>query len=46
REQCRRAGVPFYFKQTGAVFRKDGRIYRIPRRLQHAQAHKAGIDLP
>jgi len=46
REQCRRAGVPFYFKQTGAVFRKDGRIYRIPRRLQHAQAQKAGIDLP
>ncbi|HHX74620.1 MAG TPA: DUF5131 family protein [Firmicutes bacterium] len=46
REQCRRAGVPFYFKQTGAVFRKDGRIYRIPRRLQHAQARKAGIDLP
>ena len=44
REQCLAAGVPFRFRQTGALFRKDGRLYRIPRRLQHAQARKAGID--
>ncbi|MDD2413952.1 MAG: DUF5131 family protein [Eubacteriaceae bacterium] len=44
RRQCVVAGVPFYFKQTGARFEKDGRIYRIPRRLQHEQARKAGID--
>jgi hypothetical protein len=37
--------VAFYFKQTGARFQKDGRLYRIPRRLQHAQARKAGINL-
>lgn len=45
REQCGKAGVPFHFKQTGANFRKDGRIYKIERRFQHSQAAKAGIDL-
>ena len=45
REQCRRCGVPFQFRQTGALFEKDGKIYRIPRRLQLSQAEKAGIDL-
>ena len=45
REQCRRAGVGFHFKQTGANFVKDGRRYRVERRLQMAQAKKAGIDL-
>ncbi|MBR1393391.1 MAG: DUF5131 family protein [Ruminococcus sp.] len=46
REQCERFGTPFNFKQTGALFRKDGRLYRIPRHLQHSQAKKAGIDIP
>ncbi len=45
REQCRAAGVAFHFKQTGAQFYKDGRVYHIPRRLQHEQARKANIDL-
>lgn len=44
RQQCMAAGVPFRFKQTGALLRKDGRIYHIERRLQHAQARKANID--
>ena len=44
REQCRRIGVPFYFKQTGAKFKKDGRLYRIPRKAQMPQARKANID--
>ena len=44
REQCISANVSFHFKQTGARFRKDGRVYNIPRRLQMAQAHRAGID--
>lgn len=44
RAQCVNAGVAFVFKQTGAVFVKDGKTYRIPRRLQHSQAKKAGID--
>jgi protein gp37 len=42
--QCIYAGVPFRFKQTGANFRKDGIIYRIPRSQQHLQARKASID--
>ena len=45
RSQCQTAGVRFYFKQTGALFRKDGRLYRIPRGLQLSQARKANIDL-
>ena len=44
RRQCERAGVAFRFKQTGAIFKKDGRYYAVPRRLQQVQAKKAGID--
>ncbi len=46
REQCAEAGIRFHFKQTGANFFKDGKQYSIPRKLQHAQAKKAGIDYP
>lgn len=46
RRQCEAAGVPFHFKQTGANFRKDGKTYAIPRKLQHTQAKAAGIDIP
>lgn len=42
--QCKEANVPFKFKQTGANFVKDGKLYKIPRRLQHIQAQKANID--
>ena len=34
----------FQFHQTGAHFVKDGKMYRVPRREQIAQARKAGID--
>ncbi len=44
RRQCVEAGVSFHFKQTGALFRKDGRVYRIARSLQCEQARRAGID--
>ena len=44
REQCVADGVAFHFKQTGASFRKNGRLYNIPRNQQMAQAHKAAID--
>jgi protein gp37 len=43
--QCEQAGVPLWFKQTGARFEKDGLVYRIPRRLQFSQARKAGLSL-
>jgi protein gp37 len=46
RRQCDEANVPFWFKQTGARFEKDGRVYRIPRRLQFSQARKSGLSRP
>ena len=46
RDQCARFGVHFLFKQTGRNFRKDGKYYVIPRRLQIPQARRAGINLP
>lgn len=36
--------VAFYFHQTGARFKKDGKIYRIPRKYQHLQARKANLN--
>lgn len=44
RRQCVERGVPFRFHQTGARLLKEGRIYRIPRPLQHSQARRAAID--
>lgn len=41
---CVEQNVSFWFKQTGAKFIKDGKLYEINRRLQHAQACKAGIN--
>lgn len=45
RAVCQAAGVAFWFKQTGARLVRDGRLYEIPRQLQHSQARKAGINL-
>lgn len=44
RDQAVEAGVAFHFKQTGANFRKDGKLYHIARPLQAPQAAKASID--
>ena len=44
RRECIRCGVPFTFKQTGAVFVKDGKVYHIDRKLQMAQAKKSGYS--
>lgn len=44
REQCMKHNVAFSFKQTGACFRKNGKIYKIERKLQHSQAKRANID--
>ena len=44
RKQCIDANVGFYFKQTGAKFLKDGKIYNVPRSLQHIQAKRADIN--
>ena len=44
RRECIRAGVPFTFKQTGAVFIMDGKTYHIDRSLQMEQARKSGYS--
>ncbi len=44
RRECIRCGVPFTFRQTGAVFIKAGRVYRLERRLQIPQARKSGYS--
>lgn len=44
RRQCMEKQIPFYFKQTGARFVKNGRLYIVQRKFQHSQAKKAGID--
>lgn len=46
RRQCIEANVPFHFKQTGSYFVRDGKEYKIPRKLQHSQARQAGINIP
>ena len=45
-KQCLDNGLSFYYHQTGARLIKDGKLYKIPRPLQHSQAHKAGLDIP
>ncbi len=44
RRACVRCGVAFTFKQTGAVFIKDGRTYHIDRKDQMPQARKSGMS--
>ncbi len=44
--QCLEFGVPFTFHQTGAKLLKDGKLYLVPRKYQHIQAKKAGLDFP
>ena len=42
--QCVKYDVPFYFKQTGARFKKGDKIYNVDRKDQMSQARKAGVD--
>ena len=44
RRECVEKEIAFRFHQTGAKFIKDGKMYRIMRRFQLSQAHKANID--
>lgn len=45
RSVCVKNKVTFWFKQTGAKFIKDGKLYSIKHQYQHSQARKAGINL-
>jgi protein gp37 len=44
RRECIRCGIPFTFRQTGAVFIKDGKVYHLERRLHISQAEKSGYS--
>ncbi len=44
RRECIRCGVPFTFRQTGAVFIKGGKVYHLERKLQIPQAKKSGYS--
>lgn len=46
RRQCVEKRIPFTFRQTGARFQKDGKLYYVKRAFQHQQARKAGIHYP
>ncbi len=43
-EDCRKADIDFHYHQTGALLRRDGKIYKVPRARQHSQAQRAHID--
>lgn len=44
-EECVAANVTFNFIETGTVFVKDGKTYRLPsKRLQSRMAHKSGMN--
>lgn len=46
-DQCKAADVRFTFIETGTVFIKDGRTYRLPdKRVQSLMAHRAGVNHP
>ncbi|MDD3036588.1 DUF5131 family protein [Bacteroides sp.] len=42
---CVDSNIAFWFKQTGAKFVKDDKLYSIKRQFQHSQARKANINL-
>ncbi|MFC4210963.1 DUF5131 family protein [Pedobacter lithocola] len=44
RNACVQNNVTFLFKQTGTLLVKDGKEYKIERKLQAWQARKAGIN--
>ena len=44
RRQCIRCSVPFTFRQTGAVFIKQGKVYHLERKLHISQAQKSGYS--
>ncbi len=45
RQQCQNHGISFWFKQTGAKFMKNNKLYLIARKYQHSQAIKANINI-
>ena len=44
KNQCDKKNVKFVFRQTGANFLKDGKLYKIARKYQFKQAKKSHLD--
>lgn len=45
REQCVKAGVTFWFKNTGSLFQRDGIVEKINPFKQGGMAKELGIDI-
>ena len=45
REQCLKAGVTFWFKNTGSVFKRDGVIQKVNPYKQNSVAKELGINI-
>ena len=45
REQCVKAGVTFWFKNTGSFFRRDGEIQKVNSFKQNSLAKELGINI-
>ena len=45
REQCAKAGVTFWFKNTGSFFRKDGGLHKVNPFKQSSLAKELGINI-
>lgn len=45
RNLCIERNIAFWFKETGARLLKDGIIHKIPYKLQHSQARRAGLNI-
>lgn len=44
RRQCVEFDIPFLFRQTGSKLIKNGTLFKVPYKLTHSQARKAGIN--
>ena len=45
REQCVSAGIPFWFKNTGSFFKRDGTVQKINPFKQNSVAKELGINI-
>jgi protein gp37 len=46
RKQCEKAGVSFWFKNTGSLFKKEGVTQKVNPFKQSSLAKECGIDIP
>ena len=45
REQCVKAGVTFWFKNTGSFFKRNGEIHKVNPFKQNSLAKELGINI-